>query len=223
MMPPAAQAQSNGLAKSDGDQHQFVVGDWYDVTIERHDVKEQGFGMLVKSTDDWIVLGKVVAAGIDVESGVPYLRELPLIGRMFGKTVRHEVMSKHYVWIPRDAVHVDLRQTVTSERVKKEFRDDAPELAGECDVHFVAKGDRAEDGGEYVGISEGKARFARSVTESATIADPKWGGVPLIGNMLAKTKWVQRKVERQVPLEDVLYLVTQVDLTPEQVKLVNSN
>jgi hypothetical protein len=33
------------------DPQKFVVGDWYDVTSERHGVKEQTNGMLVKVTD----------------------------------------------------------------------------------------------------------------------------------------------------------------------------
>src|SRR5262245_34616214 len=87
LMTAFAQAQSDS-PKNESGSNELVVGDWYDVTIERHGVKQEADGMLVKVTDDWVVLGKVLKESTDVKSGVPYLRDMPGVGRMFGKTTR---------------------------------------------------------------------------------------------------------------------------------------
>jgi hypothetical protein len=221
IVAPTAKAQSDGPKDQNGPD-QLVVGDWYDVTIQRHDVKEQAFGMLVKVTDDWVVLGMVMEACNDVKSGVPYLRDVPVIGVMFGKSTRLAVMSKAYVWIPRDAVHVDKRQSVPN-KIKAEFENDAPVLAGDCDGYLVEKnGERANDGGDCLGVSDGQVVFERRTMDSVRVPDPRWDHVPIIGDLRATQRLVERKVEKRVPLADVLYLATQVQLTPEQVKFVNS-
>jgi hypothetical protein len=219
-----ARAQSSGLTNTGRDPAELVVGDWYDVTIERHQVKQETDGMLVKITDDWVVLGKVVEACYEEKAGVPYLRDAPLIGGLFSKTIRHAMMWKNYVWIPRDAVHVDKEQAVPSKAVKMEFKNDAPALAGECEAYLIDKnGGRASDACEYLGMGDGHVVFNRWNRESVLVPAPKWSHVPIIGALLATPDWVERKVETRVPLEDVLYLVTEVRLTPEQIKLASAS
>jgi len=208
--------------ENSADSGPLVVGDWYDVTIERHGVKQDGDGMLVKVTDDWIVLGKVVSASAAWTTGVPVLMDMPLIGRFFSKTTCKPVMGKAYIWIPRDAARIGKRQAVTNERVKAEFKDDAPVLAGECGVHFVDKGECAEDFWDFVSATDDKVVFAERTAECTVVSDPKWSGVPIIGDLMAKQQMVERKVEKRVPLTDVLFLTTQVELTPEQIKLANA-
>jgi len=221
MLALVARAQSIEPAKDAGDTPTLVVGDWYVVTIERHDVKQQIDGLLVKATDDWIVLGLVLNESTGVRSGVPYLRDMPIVGGIFGRATRK--LSKAYCWIPRDAVHLDKRQTLPENNdFKAKFKNDLPVLEGECDASSVQRGRQASEGGYYAGVVEGQVIFEVPKWESVAVPDPKWGGLPIVGDMLVKTKWTERKIEKKVPLEDVLYLMTEVPLKPEPIKLANS-
>jgi hypothetical protein len=241
-----AKAQSKDPAQSVGDPQQLVVGDWYDFTIERPGFKQpDGDGVLVKVTDDWIVIAKVLSEASDVRTGVPVLKDLPVVGKWFGKTT--PAIYKAYLWIPRDAFRADKHEPIANQRFRAEFANDAPVLenatqppikvdqieprlpapdrwrVNECDVYFVKEGKRARDGGFYLGISDGRIRLAQPTYETVLVQNPKWGGVPIVGDMLAKQEIVEKKVEKQVPLNDVLVVMTQRPLTEEETKFVISN
>jgi len=219
-----ANAQSTEPTRDASDPQQLAIGDWYDFTIERPEFKQpDGDGVLIKVTDDWVVIGKVLSEANDVRTGVPVLRDLPVVGKWFGKTTRGRVLNKVYAWIPRDGFRIDKHQTITNQRFKDEWANDAPVLESECDVHFIEQGNRALDGGEYLGVSDGQIRFARPTYETNLVPDPKWGSVPIIGDMLAKQEIIERKVEKQIPLTDILFVLTSRPLTQEETKLVTSN
>ena len=75
----------------------LVIGDWYRVRFDRHDVQQEFNGDFAKVTDRWIVL-HTLSEGRN-EYGVPVASKFPYVNRLFknigiGRT--HE-----FVWIPR--------------------------------------------------------------------------------------------------------------------------
>jgi hypothetical protein len=191
----AVRADDNGLAESKSDRNEFVVGDWYDVSVERHGVKEQLTGMLVKATDDWIVLGQVSASAYDDVTGTPILMHLPFVGSRFRKTNRKEVMYKDYRWIPRDAVHLEKRHEEIAAKIREEFKDDTPTLNAMCRMAIVNHGKHEE-----IGVDKDKAKEKTFGDDDAVI----------------------REMKNLMPFDTVLYIESQVALTPKQVALVNS-
>jgi hypothetical protein len=210
------QGQENKAAEHELDPNQLVVGDWYDVTIERNGVKAQASGMLLKVTDDWIALGVVRAAANDV--GVPILSKVPGRQRLFRRV---EVISKAYDWIPRDAAHIDKRQEVTHEEVKKEFQNDVPELKGQCFVHFSADKVEKEVDGDFAGVEASKVSIENNVG-TAVKDDSKLSQLPIIGSFFAKRMFAFHVEKKSVALEDVLFIETQRELTLGELALVRA-
>jgi hypothetical protein len=192
----SVRAEENGLAESKSDRNEFIVGDWYDVSVERHGVKEQTNGMLVKATDDWIVLGQVSASAYDEVTGTPILMHLPFVGSRFRKSTRKEVMCKDYRWIPRDAVHVEKRHSEIAAKIKEEFKDDAPTLKAICRIAIVNHGKHEE-----IGVDKDMAKV----------------------EMLGDDDAIILQMKNLIPLDMVLFIESKVVLTPEQIASVNSH
>jgi hypothetical protein len=149
------------------------------------------------------VLGLVHSYAIDERTGIPVLRDLPIAGALFGKTVRKDVYGKTYAWIPRDSVRVNKRSEVSVAIVKETFKHDAPKLDGTGVVYLAEENKRAR--GEVVKINKNEIDV-----RMLTLGERQGDDIPIL------------EVKKQVPLSDVLLIETQVELTPEQIKLVNS-
>ncbi len=147
------QAADNGLAESSANRNEFVAGDWYEVSVKCHGVKQQLTGMLVKTTDDWIVLALIQSQASMVET--PWIGELPYVGQALRKQV--ETIYKSYRWIPRAAAHAEKRSTVTQDKVRIEFKDDDPSLSDMARVCW-SDGNRHED--EFKQFKDGTVTIA---------------------------------------------------------------
>src|SRR5689334_23052669 len=74
----------------------LVVGDSYNLRVERHGVKLNPSGIVMKVTDRWILLHSIrVQASVQV---VPYIGDIPLIGRVFQRSKGTRV--DEYIWVP---------------------------------------------------------------------------------------------------------------------------
>src|SRR5262245_17366377 len=113
--------QAAEQAEGKGDPPKLMIGDWYEVSTKRAG-KSHGEGpiegMLVKMTDDWIVLGIVVTCSDEVfrspilnyfvdalEEETALLEDYPLIADLLKNGLlmkRVAVYSKSYYWIPRE-------------------------------------------------------------------------------------------------------------------------
>jgi hypothetical protein len=78
---------------------QLIVGDLYEMWIQRGDLKKLSQGELVKATDKWVVL-RNSAVQLQCE-GIPLLMDLPLVGEFFCRYT--ETTSVSDCWIPREA------------------------------------------------------------------------------------------------------------------------
>ncbi len=172
--------------------------------------------MLVKTTDDWIVLAVIRAAASETDT--PWIGDLQYLGSAFRK--RQEVVYKAYRWIPRAAAHVEKRSTVTMQKVKNEFKDDNPALEGRAMVHW-SDGKRCCD--DLKGIKDGQVVIATRTYEEKIVKTPGLSRLPLIGSSFTYHAAEAHPIEKQLPLDDLLFIETQVELTPEQIALVNSH
>jgi hypothetical protein len=121
----------------------LVVGEWYKVTW--HDTLEPGEGILVKQTDQWLVLGYVNCASC-AESKLPWFVEsafeiwsdwnpfghtletedIPLIGSKLVK--RTPFYNKVYTWLPRNRIKAMEHIAGAVPLVKAQFKNDTPPL-----------------------------------------------------------------------------------------------
>jgi hypothetical protein len=83
----------------------LVVGDGYSLRVERHGVRKQFKGELVKMTDRWIVLRSTSIVYVEPAKSAG----LPIVGTMF--QVPHKERRDEFLWIPRDAAIAIEKQT----------------------------------------------------------------------------------------------------------------
>lgn len=202
-----------------GDQS-FVVGDWYQLTIQRDDTRlPDGQGILLKVTDDWVVLGTVISEGS--RTGVPLLRDLPYVGNWFGRSWGET--RKVYFWIPRSLARVEKHEGKEScAWLKKIFADDVPALDTQCqcNVSFIKNHESANACGDFSEIKGGDVVLTDKVSETTQTPNPKWGHLPVIGGAFTDEHVAVHTVEEKVPLKDVLFIAKFVEMTPAQLELL---
>jgi hypothetical protein len=142
---------------------------------------------------------------------------LPYLGSAFRE--RKEVEYKAYRWIPRAAAHVEKRSTVTVQKIKDEFKDDAPTLDGKAFVYW-SDGQRRDD--KLKETKDQKVVIATRTYEDKVVKTPGLSRLPLIGESFTYHVAKAHPTEKQLLLDEVLFVETQVELTPEQIAVVNS-
>jgi hypothetical protein len=86
------------------EQPDYKIGDFYRLQITRPGFVISQRGTLVVASKHWLVL--VAVEDARQYKGVPYLKDIPLVGRLFRRdTVVHGAEVVH--WIPREAASVE--------------------------------------------------------------------------------------------------------------------
>lgn len=183
------------------DPRELVVGDYYHGTIKRQQVTSELDGHLVHFTDDWLVLGVIRCEGR--VRGLPWLSEMPYIGAAFRKSTT--LVTKSFFWVPRTAVTLTSHESFPNQAGFEDFRDDKPKLEADCEICLASGETALSDGGQLVGITGNTLNLTTHETESR-VKESRWSGLPVVGGMFLTEYTVTRKVDKQVPLDDVLYI-----------------
>ena len=134
------------------DPLKFVIGDWYDVTIQRQGVSLKTSGVLLQTTDEWLVLADVVTATQEKKTGTPVLMYLPYVGSSFRYTKVIVDNTKNYRWVPRNGMLVDRHTTHVEEKNKLMFPvGDTPKFGDQVIINYVRDGKPAKFGAETKG------------------------------------------------------------------------
>src|SRR4051812_19906503 len=142
------------------DPLKFVIGDWYDVTVQRQGVALKTSGVLLQMTDEWIVLADVVTATQEKKTGTPVLMYLPFVGSSFRYTKVLVDNTKNYRWVPRNGMLVDRHTTHVEEKNKLVFPAGEPPKFGEqVLINYVHDGKPAKFGAEAKAGDATEERF----------------------------------------------------------------
>jgi hypothetical protein len=134
------------------DPQKFVIGDWYDVTVQRQGVSLKTSGVLLQMTDEWVVLADVVTATQEKKTGTPVLMYLPYVGSSFRYTKVIVDNTKNYRWVPRNGMLVDRHITHVEEKNKLIFpAGDQPKFGEQVLINYVRDGKPAKFGAEVKG------------------------------------------------------------------------
>ncbi len=210
---------------------ELVIGDWYEVSTKvRDDDQKEGepiHGILVKATDDWMVLG-IVLCEVDQESRFPLvhwliftcidesiLEETPwLANLLFSKLLIKEVpsYSKSYFWLRRDNTKIVRRETGVHPNVKVDFKNDVPTLKtshenASCSVVYVEGKKVFQSHASRVVIEGGELAIIGQEARLRVIEDPFWSHVPIVRNFFNGVQIITREVVGpKFPLGNVSYI-----------------
>ncbi len=194
---PAAVAHAAG---ADARIDHLVVGDSYWLQVERHDVRQEIGGDLVKVTDRWIVLHQL-SEGRN-EHGVPVLSSIPYIGHTF-KNVgigRTDV----YKWIPRDAVVIRGRLKATDPPAVEPPRDDEPSLKAACEIRFVGMDNKVvEQEGTLKQMSDDRLTFSETEPLRVDVPKPGWSKLPWVGGYFIESHTEIREKLTEIARGDI--------------------
>ena len=209
----AAYAQSDAQTVV-AEPPQLIAGRVYDISVERHGVKERCRGVFVRIADDWIVLGQLRCETEEV--GTPPPSHMPLARRLFQKPSTVQVYTKIYFWIPRAATHIDRYVGDPDERFKDLFRDDAPVIQPPGVVHWAA-----EKGAQPSRLKELKEDGLSVVTqtqEHRVVETSKLSKLPVVGAAFVRHENVVHETENRLAADDVLFIETEVNYEPPAAK-----
>jgi hypothetical protein len=111
----------------------LVVGDSYTIRSERHGVRQQLEGQLVKVNDRWIVLHRVTKG--QRARSVPVLSVMPGIGQKFRMPAAPGV--DEYLWIPREAAMVEAHARADGSPGTATALGESPALQVSCAVELA--------------------------------------------------------------------------------------
>jgi hypothetical protein len=213
------------------DPQELVIGDGYEVSTklreERHGDDKPIEGVLVKVTDDWIVLGVVVTCSDEVfrspllnyfvgavEEDTMLLEDYPL----FAKLLKNELFmkrvvrySKSYYWIPRETVKIVKRESAVYPSVKKDFQGDEPALKPDGGAYFelvrLADDNTTRDCGHAVTVEGGGVFVTHKISEGCLVGLSIVSELPVIGRFLTIDQTTTRDVNgEKYPLASVEYI-----------------
>ncbi len=190
-------------ADSDADNRidYLVVGDWYRIRFERHDVQQEFNGDFAKVTDRWIVL-HTLSEGRN-ERGVPVLSAIPHINRLFknvGIGQTHE-----YVWIPRDGATIRGHLRAANPRSFEPPSEDEPTPGTVCEISFIGPDHKiAERSGKLQAISPDQLTLLESETVSVEVPKPGWSKLPVVGGHLTDTRTETLESLDDIALKDLV-------------------
>jgi hypothetical protein len=218
LSPLTGISQATDDSKELRERPEFVVGDWYDVTIERHGVKEKQCGYLVKLTDDWVVIGVIQCACYAEAIGVPGLMDLPIIGDKFQKRETKEICCKAYSWIPRKSVVIE-KHTEFDPKYFKPFQDEKLELGEKCFANWVDSdsGKPMSADGKFGELKDGCIGIVETQVERHPHKSSKLSRLPVVGSMFTSYESVEATVTKTISLDDLLYIKTQTLIDPSEV------
>jgi hypothetical protein len=126
---------------------QFIVGDWYDIVVQRQGVTEKTSGILLKADDDWIVLASVTTSAYEKRTGTPVLMYLPYVGKSFRYTKTIAENFRSYSWVPRNGMQIERHSTQIGAKEKLIFKTgEAPRLGEQGTLNYVKDGKGANLG-----------------------------------------------------------------------------
>ena len=151
----------------------LVVGDWYEITIERHGVKENLRGHLVQLTDEWIVLGSIGCMRRKPE--VPWLGEMPYLGQYFRKV--DDINFRAFTWVPRKDAVIDKRTPCSDQSDFQLLAEKLPTLENGFSLCWVENNKRIEDG-KFSDATHRHIQVTRVEHDAATRPDPQSNKFP---------------------------------------------
>lgn len=194
----------------------LVVGDWYQITIARHGVKESLRGHLVQATDDWIVLGVMRCQSETTE--VPWLGEMPYVGRLFRKN--NVVNLKVFTWVPRQDAVIEKRTPCSNPSDFKPFIDGRPTLEDGFSLCWVENNKRMEDSSKFSDAAHRHFQITRFEQNTVTSPDSHSSKFPVVGASFKQDTATQRKITKEIELNDVLFVQTQNPIDASKVSSV---
>lgn len=172
-------------ADADNRIDQLVVGDWYRIRFERHDVQQEFNGDLAKVTGHWIVL-HTLSEGRN-ERGVPVASKFPYVNRLFknvGIGQTHE-----FVWIPCEAATIRGRLLAANPPSFDPPSEDDPTPGSAYEVSFIGTDHKvAEQAGKLKAISADRLTLLESESVSVEIRKPGWSNLPVVGGYFIDTR-----------------------------------
>ena len=160
----------------------LVVGYEYVVAAERHGVRQQLSGTLVKVNDRWIVLRCVLESRN--ETGVPVMSRLPYVNRLFKNVGIGR--SDENIWIPRAAATSRTR-TSSQPVVVQPPKGDSPPAQDHCWIESVSQGRLVRRRGDIAASTADGLTFVHDVEIAETTSVPVLGGIPVLGTAFRRT------------------------------------
>jgi hypothetical protein len=179
----------------------LVVGDTYWIRVERQDVPQDISGDLVKATDRWIVLARLMEGRSDY--GVPVLSSIPHINRLFKNVGIGRV--NEYAWIPRDAVTIRGRVHAANPLAVDPPAGDEPSLRADCEVSYIGAENKADEHyGKLEAISENQLTLLESESYTVEVRKPGWSKLPWIGGYFVESRTETREKRTEIARGDLL-------------------
>jgi hypothetical protein len=119
---------------------QFILGDWYEVSVRRESVTDKISGILLETNDEWIVLATITHNAYEKHTGTPILMYLPYVGGSFRWKKTQVDNYKNYRWVPRDGVQVDRHSKEVAPDIAAQFPDRKVVLGESLAVSFLRNG-----------------------------------------------------------------------------------
>lgn len=182
---------------------QLVIGDRYEVAVQRGEAKEQYHGTLVKVTDRWLVLLNKYETR--TERGVPVAAKVPYLNRLFRNVGIGRSMA--YRWIPREAATIRGRTIAEKNELLPTPKSDFPTAEEQVTVRL--RNDQGVVGEDEWWVSFHDDQITCHYLEFETVVKrtPVLGNLPLVGGAFTQEKAVAHEKNREFPLSDVLSIV----------------
>lgn len=242
----AASASAAEPAAIKADPQELVIGDWYEVSTKlRPEGEEPGSGIegvLVKATDDWIVLGTVTSETGEVFrfpvmaylfmwcEGETLFENYPLLAEVCCSDIfmkRVTDYTKNYLWLPRATTKIIKRTSEVSRKVNGQFKNDEPTLKPKDEAissHVVSvAGDKVTHTyGSTFTLEAGELTVVGQEVRVTYIEDPLWSKLPIIGHNFSKRRVFSRDVVHgKFPFDRVSYICQQVPYMQREVGRVD--
>jgi hypothetical protein len=179
----------------------LVVGDCYWLQVERHGVRQELSGDLVKVTDRWIVLHGL-SEGRN-EHGVLLPSSIPFINPKFFRNVGIG-RANVYTWVPRDGVVIRGRLKATDPPTAEPPRDDEPIQGAACEVKFVGADKKVvEQEGKLKEMSDDRLTLSETEAFRVDVPKPGWSKLPWVGGYFIESRTETREKLTEIARGDI--------------------
>jgi hypothetical protein len=126
------------------------IGDQYKIVVERQSHSTTHEGALIQATPQWLALKMIVDR--NKVSGMPYLRDLPRVGKWFGS--KTPIKVDVILWIPRDAAKIESHEPAAALGLASPIKETEPPIHRPCTVLLMEGGKATSRSGELTMVDE---------------------------------------------------------------------
>ncbi len=138
------------VAMARADAPDLKIGDHYRLAVGRAAWSSSHEGTLIQATPRWLALKMIVDT--NKVTGMPYLRDLPRVGKWFGS--KSPVKVDFIMWIPRDAAKVESHEPATAVGLADAIKEVEPPIHRPCTVMLMDHGRPVTRSGELTLVDD---------------------------------------------------------------------